>query len=47
MGDGAHDCSVLGSDNSFSLPWRSGMPDDTIDYFVATLKSAIEQLKNS
>ena len=47
MGAGEHDCPVLEAwwDNSFSLPWWCGIPDETIGYLVASLKEAIVTLK--
>ena len=44
---GEHDCPVLESwwDNSFSFPWWRGMPDDTLDYLVASVKEGIASLK--
>jgi len=45
---GQHDCPVLESwwDNSFSLPWWCGMPDEALDYLVSSLKAAIASLKD-
>jgi len=47
LGAGEQDCPVLEGwwDNSFSFPWWCGMPDETIDYLVASLKEAIAKLK--
>lgn len=47
LGAGEHDCPLLESwwDNSFSLPWWAGIPDDTLDYLVSSLKAAIARLK--
>ena len=47
LGCGEQDCPVLESwwDNSFSLPWWCGMQDETLDYMVDSIKSAIEKLK--
>ncbi len=48
LGAGEQDCSVLENwwDNSFSLPWWCGMEDETINYLVTSLKSAVAILKN-
>ena len=47
MGAGEHDCPVLEAwwDNSFSLPWWCGIPDETIDYLISSVKQAIATLK--
>lgn len=47
LGAGAYDCPVLNDwwDNSFSLPWWIGMPDETLDYLVDSLKAGIAALK--
>ena len=47
MGFSQHDCPVLESwwDNSFSIPWWNGIPDETIDYMVSSIKNAIKTLK--
>ncbi len=47
MGFGKQDCPVLESwwDSSFSFPWWCGIPDDTIDYLVQSLKAAVKKLK--
>ncbi|MFC1675774.1 DegT/DnrJ/EryC1/StrS family aminotransferase [Planctomycetota bacterium] len=47
LGAGEHDCPVLKSwwDNSFSFPWWCGMPEETLDYMVSSLKEAIKKLK--
>ena len=47
LGAGEHDCPVLEKwwDNSFSLPWWCGMPDETIEYIATSLKAAIAKLK--
>lgn len=47
MGFGGHACPVLDGwwDNSFSFPWWCGISDDTIDYLVDSMKSAIARLK--
>jgi perosamine synthetase len=49
MDFGDQDCPVLESwwDNSFSLPWWCGVPDETLQYMVDSVKSAINILKNS
>jgi perosamine synthetase len=41
-----HDCPVLESwwDNSFSLPWWYGIPDETIDYLTSSLHAAVRKL---
>lgn len=45
MGFGKHDCPVLEGwwDNSFSFPWWCGMPDETLDYLVQSLKAAVRK----
>jgi dTDP-4-amino-4,6-dideoxygalactose transaminase len=47
LGAGAQDCPVLEAwwGNSFSLPWWSGIPDDTMAYVVSSVKAAISRLK--
>ncbi len=47
LGAGAHDTPVLDDwwDNSFSLPWWIGMPDETLDYLIDSLKAGISALK--
>ena len=47
LGAGHRDCPVLEGwwDSSFSFPWWFGIPDETIDYLVASLKAAVESLK--
>lgn len=47
LGAGTYDCPVLDDwwDNSFSLPWWIGMPDETLDYLVDSLKAGIAALK--
>lgn len=47
LGAGDYDCPVLDDwwDNSFSLPWWIGMPDETLDYLVDSLKAGIAALK--
>ena len=49
LGAGEQDCPVLESwwDNSFILPWWIGMPDETIDYLVDSVKAGIAALKAS
>ena len=49
MGFGEHDCPVLDEwwGSSFSLPWWCGIPEETIDYIVDSVKKAIEQLKSA
>jgi len=41
------DCPVLENwwDNSFSFPWWVDMPDETLDYLVASLRAGIAALK--
>ncbi len=48
LGAGDQDCPVLEAwwGDSFSLPWWSGIPDDTLDYVVSSVKAAISQLKD-
>jgi len=48
LGAGEQDCPVLEGwcDNSFSFPWWCGIPDETIDYLVTSLKEAIAELKS-
>ena len=48
LGAGAHDTPVLDDwwDNSFSLPWWIGMPDETLDYLVDSLKAGVAALKS-
>ena len=48
LGAGENDCPVLESwwDNSFSFPWWIGMPDETLDYLVSSLKAGIDTLAN-
>ncbi len=48
LGAGEHDCPVLEDwwDNSFSFPWWCGIPDETIDYMVCSLKETIAELKS-
>jgi dTDP-4-amino-4,6-dideoxygalactose transaminase len=47
LGAGDQDCPVLEAwwNDSFSLPWWSGIPDDTMEYVVCSVKAAISQLK--
>ena len=47
LGAGAHDCPALERwwDNSFSLPWWIGMPEETQDYLVDSVKAGISALK--
>jgi perosamine synthetase len=47
LGAADHDCPVLENwwDNSFSLPWWCGMPDEVLDYLVSSTKAAIAQLR--
>jgi perosamine synthetase len=49
LGAGAHDTPVLDDwwDNSFSLPWWIGMPDETLDYLLDSLKAGIAALKGA
>jgi perosamine synthetase len=49
MGFAEQDCPVLDEwwDNSFSLPWWCGIPDDTLLYMADSVKNAIEKLKQS
>jgi dTDP-4-amino-4,6-dideoxygalactose transaminase len=46
LGAGQHDCPTLEKwwDNSFSLPWSCGIPDETIQYLVNSIKVAIQKL---
>jgi perosamine synthetase len=47
LGAGEQDCPVLEGwwDNSFSLPWWCGIPDETLEYVVSSVKAAIARLK--
>ena len=47
LGVGEHNCPVLESwwDNSFSFPWWVGMPDETLDYLVSSVKAGVTSLK--
>jgi dTDP-4-amino-4,6-dideoxygalactose transaminase len=49
LGADMHDCPVLENwwDNSFSLPWWIGIPDETLDYLVDSLKAGIAALKEN
>jgi perosamine synthetase len=49
LGAGQYDCPVLDDwwDNAFSLPWWIGMPDETLDYLVDSLKAGIAALKET
>jgi len=49
LGAGEHVCPVLDDwwDNSFSLPWWIGMPDETLAYLASSLKEGIAALKAS
>jgi perosamine synthetase len=48
LGAGEHNCPVLESwwDNSFSFPWWCGMPDDTLDYLIASAREGIASLQS-
>ena len=47
LGAGQHACPTLEDwwDNSFSLPWWHGIPDETIEYMVSAVKAGITSLK--
>jgi perosamine synthetase len=47
LGAGEQDCPTLEGwwDNSFSFPWWIGMPDETLDYLVASVKAGIASMK--
>jgi dTDP-4-amino-4,6-dideoxygalactose transaminase len=47
LGAGEQNCPVLEGwwDNSFSLPWWIGMPDETLDYLVDSVKAGVAALK--
>ena len=47
LGAGEQDCPVLEGwwDNSFSMPWWIGMPDETLDYLANSIKAGISALK--
>jgi len=47
LGAGEHDCPTLEKwwDDSFSLPWWIGMPEDVLDYLVDSIKAGIAALK--
>ena len=49
LGAGDQDCPVLESwwDNSFSFPWWCGIPEETLDYLVESVKKAIATLKTN
>jgi len=49
LGAGAADTPRLESwwDNSFSFPWWIGMPDETLDYLVDSIKAGIASLKGA
>jgi perosamine synthetase len=49
LGAGGHDCPTLEKwwDNSFSLPWWIGMPDDVMEYMVDSIKAGIASLKGN
>ena len=49
MGFGDHDCPHLERfwDNSFSFPWWCGIPDETIEYMVASTHEAICRLRGN
>lgn len=49
LGAGKHACPVLEQwwDNSFSLPWWCGMPDETIDYLTSSLRKAVASLRQA
>lgn len=46
---GGHDCPVLESwwDNSFSLPWWVGIPEETLEYMASSLRAGVEHLKGA
>jgi len=46
LGVGDQDCPVLDKwwDNSFSFPWWIGMPEETMDYLVASLRAGVESI---
>jgi dTDP-4-amino-4,6-dideoxygalactose transaminase len=48
MGFGEQDCPTLEGwwDNSFSFPWWIGMPDETLDYLIASVKAGIAAMKS-
>lgn len=47
LGAGEHDCPNLEGwwDNSFSFPWWIGVPDETLDYLVNSIKAGVAALK--
>ena len=47
LGAAEQDCPILEGwwDNSFSFPWWIGMPDETLDYLVDSVKAGIASLK--
>lgn len=47
LGAGEQNCPVLEKwwDNSFSIPWWIGMPDETLDYLVDSLKAGVAALR--
>ena len=47
LGASENDCPVLENwwDNSFSIPWWNGIPDETIDYIVSSIREAVKTLK--
>jgi dTDP-4-amino-4,6-dideoxygalactose transaminase len=49
LGAGEQNCPRLEKwwDNSFSFPWWIGMPDETLDYLVSSVKAGIEALKKN
>jgi perosamine synthetase len=49
LGAGEHDCPKLEGwwDNSFSLPWWIGMPEDVLEYMVDSIKAGIASLKSN
>ena len=48
LGAGEQNCPTLEGwwDNSFSFPWWIGIPDETLDYLVSSLKAGIAYLSN-
>lgn len=49
LGAAEHDCPYLEGwwDNSFSFPWWAGMPEETLDYLVSSVKAGIASFKSS
>ena len=47
LGAGQHACPTLEDwwDNSFSLPWWHGIPDETSEYMVSSVKAGVASLK--